>query len=166
VTIQGKVWKFGDNIDTDAIIPARYLNISDIEILARHCLEGVKPNFSELVSEGDIILAGRNFGCGSSREHAPLAIKGAGIKAVVAKSFSRIFYRNAFNIGLLLIESEEVVGATQQGDVIEISLDDGKIINITKKLVFEIQPLPDFMMALIADGGLIAHLAKQGGSCE
>ncbi len=162
MTIQGKVWRFGDNIDTEVIMPARYLNTSDIEVLARHCLEGVRPGFAELISEGDIILAGRNFGCGSSREHAPLAIKGAGIRAIVAKSFSRIFYRNSFNIGLLLIESEEVVEATQEGDIIRICLDDGKITNTTKNLVFEIQPLPPFIRALITDGGLIAHLLKQG----
>ncbi len=160
--IEGRVWKFLDNIDTDVIIPAKYLNTSDIKILAKHCMEGIRPGFSELISEGDIILAGRNFGCGSSREHAPLAIKGAGIRAIVAKSFSRIFYRNAFNIGLPLIESEEIVEITDEGDIIKIYFDDAKIINITKNLIFKIQPLPQFMMALIADGGLIPHLLKRG----
>lgn len=162
MNIQGKAWKFGDDIDTEVIIPARYLNTSEVGILAKHCLEGVRPGFADLVSDGDIILAGRNFGCGSSREHAPLAIKGAGIKAIVAKSFSRIFYRNSFNIGLLLIESEEVVEATQEGDIINIFLDEGKIVNVTKNLVFEIQPLPPFMKVLIAHGGLIPHLLKRG----
>ncbi|MCD6320587.1 MAG: 3-isopropylmalate dehydratase small subunit [Candidatus Desulfofervidaceae bacterium] len=163
MNITGKAWRFGDNVDTDIIIPARYLNTSDPKELAKHCMEGIKPGFTELVKEGDIIVAGRNFGCGSSREHAPLAIKAAGIQVVVAKSFARIFYRNAFNIGLPIIESEEVVDATEEGDTLKIDLDKGEVINLTKNLVFTIQPLPDFMKELITDGGLIPHLAKKGG---
>ncbi|HDD35243.1 MAG TPA: 3-isopropylmalate dehydratase small subunit [Candidatus Desulfofervidus auxilii] len=161
--IKGRVWRFGDNIDTDVIIPARYLNISEPEELAKHCMEGIRANFSKSVKEGDIIVAGRNFGCGSSREHAPLAIKAAGIKAIVAKSFARIFYRNAFNIGLPIIESEAVVNATEEGNVLKIDLNEGKITNISKNLIFTIEPLPDFMKELIKDGGLILHLAKKGG---
>ena len=161
--ITGKAWRFGDNIDTDIIIPARYLNTSDPKELAKHCMEGIRPGFVEMVKEGDIIVAGRNFGCGSSREHAPLAIKAAGIKAVIAKSFARIFYRNAFNIGLPIIESDEVVDAIEEGNTLKIDLDKGEIVNLTKNLVFTIQPLPDFMKELIIDGGLIPHLAKKGG---
>ena len=161
--IEGKVWKFGDNIDTDIIIPARYLNTSDPKELAKHCMEGIRPDFAQVVREGDIIVAGRNFGCGSSREHAPIATKAAGIKTVVAKSFARIFYRNAFNIGLPIVEAEEVVDTTKEGDVLKIDLDKGEIVNLTQNLTFKIQPLPDFMKELIADGGLIPHLAKKGG---
>ncbi len=161
--VEGKVWKFGDNIDTDIIIPARYLNTSDPQELAKHCMEGIRPDFAQLVREGDIIVAGRNFGCGSSREHAPIAIKAAGIKAVVAKSFARIFYRNAFNIGLPIVEAEKVVDASKEGDVLKIDLDRGEIVNLTQNQTFKIQPLPDFMKELIADGGLIPHLAKKGG---
>ena len=161
--IEGKVWKFGDNIDTDIIIPARYLNTSDPKELAKHCMEGIRPDFAQVVREGDIIVAGRNFGCGSSREHAPIAIKAAGIKAVVAKSFARIFYRNAFNIGLPIVEAEEVIDTTKEGDMLKIDLDKGEIVNLTQNLTFKIQPLPDFMKELIADGGLIPHLAKKGG---
>jgi len=163
VIVEGKVWKFGDNIDTDIIIPARYLNTSDPQELAKHCMEGIRPDFAQLVREGDIIVAGRNFGCGSSREHAPIAIKAAGIKAVVAKSFARIFYRNAFNIGLPIVEAEKVVDASKEGDVLKIDLDRGEIVNLTQNQTFKIQPLPDFMKELIADGGLIPHLAKKGG---
>ena len=161
--IEGKVWKFGDNIDTDIIIPARYLNTSDPKELAKHCMEGIRPDFAQVVREGDIIVAGRNFGCGSSREHAPIAIKAAGIKTVVAKSFARIFYRNAFNIGLPIVEAEEVIATTKEGDMLKIDLDKGEIVNLTQNLTFKIQPLPDFMKELIADGGLIPHLAKKGG---
>ena len=161
--IEGKVWKFGDNIDTDIIIPARYLNTSDPKELAKHCMEGIRPDFAQVVREGDIIVAGRNFGCGSSREHAPIAIKAAGIKTVVAKSFARIFYRNAFNIGLPIVEAEEVIDTTKEGDMLKIDLDKGEIVNLTQNLTFKIQPLPDFMKELIADGGLIPHLAKKGG---
>jgi 3-isopropylmalate/(R)-2-methylmalate dehydratase small subunit len=163
VIIEGKVWKFGDNIDTDIIIPARYLNTSDPKELAKHCMEGIRPDFAQVVREGDIIVAGRNFGCGSSREHAPIAIKAAGIKTVVAKSFARIFYRNAFNIGLPIVEAEEVIDTTKEGDMLKIDLDKGEIVNLTQNLTFKIQPLPDFMKELIADGGLIPHLAKKGG---
>src|SRR3989337_191644 len=130
--LRGKVWKFGDNIDTDAIIPARYLNTSDPEELARHIMEDADRDFSSTVKSGDIIIAGTNFGCGSSREHAPIAIKAAGIQAVVAKSFARIFYRNAFNIGLPIFESEDASQKIREGDEIQIDADKGIITNITK----------------------------------
>ncbi|CAD7771667.1 2,3-dimethylmalate dehydratase small subunit [Candidatus Methanoperedenaceae archaeon GB37] len=162
MVITGKAWCFGDNIDTDIIIPARYLNTSDPQELAKHCMEGIRPDFAQSVKDGDIIIAGRNFGCGSSREHAPLAIKAAGIKAIIAKSFARIFYRNAFNIGLLLIEAENVVETTEEGDVLKLDLEKGEVINLTKNLCLPIQPLPGFMKELIEDGGLIPHLAKKG----
>ncbi len=160
--IEGKTWKFGDNIDTDIIIPARYLNTSDPKELARHCMEGIRPGFAQEASEGDIMIAGRNFGCGSSREHAPIAIKATGIKAVVAKSFARIFYRNAFNIGLPIVECEGAAETAKEGDILKIDLDKGEILNLTQNLKFKIPPLPEFMKELIADGGLIPHLAKKG----
>jgi 3-isopropylmalate/(R)-2-methylmalate dehydratase small subunit len=160
--IKGIAWCFGDNIDTDAIIPARYLNISDIQELAKHCMEDIRSDFAKRVKEGDIIIAGRNFGCGSSREHAPLAIKGVGIKAIISKSFARIFYRNAINIGLPVIESETVVNASKEGEVFKIDLNKGEVINLAKNVVFPTKSLPHFMIELIKDGGLIPHLAKKG----
>ena len=162
MVITGKAWCFGDNIDTDIIIPARYLNTSDPQELAKHCMEGIRPAFAQSVKDGDIIIAGRNFGCGSSREHAPLAIKAAGIKAIIAKSFARIFYRNAFNIGLPLVEAENVVEATKEGNILKLDLEKGEVTNLTKNLCLPIQPLPGFMKELIEDGGLIPHLAKKG----
>ena len=153
--LRGKVWKFGDNIDTDAIIPARYLNTSDPEELARHIMEDADRDFSSKVKSGDIIIAGTNFGCGSSREHAPIAIKAAGIQAVVAKSFARIFYRNAFNIGLPIFESEDASQKIREGDEIQIDADKGIIKNITKKEEYTAKPIPPFMQELISAGGLI-----------
>jgi 3-isopropylmalate/(R)-2-methylmalate dehydratase small subunit len=158
---KGKVWKFGDNIDTDAIIPARYLNTSDPKELALHCMEDADPQFVNKIKAGDIILGGENFGCGSSREHAPIAIKTAGISCVVAKSFARIFYRNAFNMGLPIFESTELWAAIQDGA--DIILDSTKgTINITEgNKSFTINPIPPFMEQLIADGGLMKHIAKK-----
>src|SRR5512145_2300711 len=127
---KGKSWKFGDDIDTDVIIPARYLNTSDPKELAKHCMEDADKNFAQNVKEGDIIVGGKNFGSGSSREHAPLSIKTAGVSCVIAKDFARIFYRNAFNIGLPIFESEEASAKIQAGDIIEINASDGKIKNI------------------------------------
>ena len=159
--LRGKVWKFGDNIDTDAIIPARYLNTSDPEELARHIMEDADRDFSSKVKSGDIIIAGTNFGCGSSREHAPIAIKAAGIQAVVAKSFARIFYRNAFNIGLPIFESEDASQKIREGDEIEINADKGIIKNITKKEEYTAKPIPQFMQELISAGGLIEWTKKK-----
>jgi 3-isopropylmalate dehydratase small subunit len=161
MTIRGKAWKFGDDIDTDLIIPARYLNTTDIAELAKHCLEPVNPSWAGRVAAGDVIVAGRNFGCGSSREHAPLAIKGAGIAAVVAVSFARIFYRNAFNIGLPVIEAPEAAAAIAEGDEVEVFLHEGKIIVGGKSYPFS--PIPDFMMDLVRAGGLMTWLKEETG---
>lgn len=161
MNFSGKVWKFGDNIDTDAIIPARYLNTSDPKELALHCMEDADPDFVKKMNPGDIIIGGENFGCGSSREHAPIAIKAAGISCVVAKSFARIFYRNSFNMGLPIFESRELVDNISVGQ--EISIDSVKgIISVggTSK-TFSINPIPPFMEQLIADGGLLKHIAKK-----
>jgi len=159
--LKGKTWKFGDNIDTDAIIPARYLNTSDPKELAKHVMEDADQNFASKVKAGDLIVAGANFGCGSSREHAPIAIKAAGIQAVAAKSFARIFYRNAFNIGLPIFESEEASEKIREGDEIEIDADRGKIRNITKGEEYTAKPIPSFMQELIATGGLIEWTKKR-----
>ena len=158
---RGKVWKFGDNIDTDAIIPARYLNTSDPAELAKHCMEDADPAFMSRMKPGDIIIGGGNFGCGSSREHAPIAIKAAGISCVAAKSFARIFYRNSFNMGLPIFESRLLVDAISQGDEIEIDSVKGAITVCGSGEVFAISPIPPFMEKLIADGGLMKHLARK-----
>ncbi len=159
---KGNVWKFGSNIDTDVIIPARYLTRHDPESLALHCMEGVDPDFSTKCSVGDILVADWNFGCGSSREHAPIAISGAGIRCVLAKSFARIFYRNGFNMGLPLLEaSEEVVDSIEEGDSLEVDLGTGQLINHTKEMRFDLQPIPPFMMELLAAGGLIPYVRQK-----
>jgi len=159
--INGRIWKFGDNIDTDAIIPARYLNIWDPQGLAAHCMEDADPDFMKKMTPGDIIVGGENFGCGSSREHAPIAIKAAGIACVVAKSFARIFYRNSFNMGLPIFESPELWGQVENGGEIEVDADAG-LIRIVGAAAdpLKIQPVPPFMQQLIADGGLMNHIAK------
>ncbi|MCJ7546768.1 MAG: 3-isopropylmalate dehydratase small subunit [Deltaproteobacteria bacterium] len=158
---RGKVWRFGEDVDTDAIIPARYLNTTDPRELARHCMADADPAFAREVKPGAIIVAGKNFGCGSSREHAPLAIKAAGVSCVIAAGFARIFYRNAFNIGLPILESPEAAEVCRQGDELEVDLATGKIRNLTRKRTFTAQPIPAFMQALISDGGLIKHIAKR-----
>jgi 3-isopropylmalate/(R)-2-methylmalate dehydratase small subunit len=155
--IKGNIWKFEDNIDTDVIIPARYLNTSDAEELASHCMEDYDREFIKKMKQGDIIVAGENFGCGSSREHAPLAIKTAGISSVIAKSFARIFYRNAINIGLPIFESAEVFGKTEQGDSLEIHPQHGIIKNITKGVEFKINYMPEFIQEIISAGGLVEY---------
>lgn len=159
--LKGRVWKFGDNIDTDAIIPARYLNTSDPEELAKHVMEDADREFPSKVRQGDIIVAEANFGCGSSREHAPIAIKAAGIRAAVAKSFARIFYRNAFNIGLPIFESEEAPGRISEGDTIEIDAGKGTIKNVTKNEEYTAKPIPPFMQELISAGGLVEWTKKR-----
>ncbi|HEB74822.1 MAG TPA: 3-isopropylmalate dehydratase small subunit [Nitrospirae bacterium] len=153
--IRGRTWRFGSDIDTDAIIPARYLNTSDPVELAKHVMEDADPEFPGKVKSGDIIVADKNFGCGSSREHAPIAIKAAGIQAVVAKSFARIFYRNAFNIGLPIFESPEASEKIQEGDEIEIDADSGLIRNLTRNEEYRARPIPPFMQELIKAGGLV-----------
>lgn len=158
---RGKVWKFGDNIDTDAIIPARYLNTIDPEELAAHCMEDADPDFVNKAKKGDIIVAGKNFGCGSSREHAPLAIKSAGISAVIAVSFARIFYRNALNIGLPIFESEEAALKIKEGDEIEIDGQKGEIRNLSRGEVYSFIPFPPFMQELISEGGLMNYVKKR-----
>jgi 3-isopropylmalate/(R)-2-methylmalate dehydratase small subunit len=158
---RGRIWKFGDNIDTDAIIPARYLNIWDPQGLAVHCMEDADPQFMKKMKPGDIIVGGENFGCGSSREHAPIAIKAAGIACVVAKSYARIFYRNAFNMGLPIFESLDLWGKVTEGDEIEIDADTGLIRIVGGPAEpLRIQPVPPFMQELIADGGLMNHITK------
>lgn len=153
--IKGKTWRFGNDIDTDAIIPARYLNTSDPAELARHIMEDADKDFPAKVKAGDVIVAGKNFGCGSSREHAPIAIKAAGIQAVVARSFARIFYRNAFNIGLPIFESEAASEAIGEGQEIEIDADKGIIKNLATGEEYRANPIPPFMQELIAAGGLV-----------
>jgi len=161
VKFKGKAWKFGANIDTDAIIPARYLNTSDLEVLAKHCMEDADPHFGQKMTPGDIIVADRNFGCGSSREHAPMAIKAAGISCVIAKSFARIFYRNAFNMGLPIFESPEAVESTSEGDFLAVDASSGEITNQTHGKIFRATPLPPFMQELIACGGLMRYAQKK-----
>jgi 3-isopropylmalate/(R)-2-methylmalate dehydratase small subunit len=163
---KGKVWKFGDNIDTDAIIPARYLTTSDPRELAAHCMEDADPNFVARMKTGDIILGGENFGCGSSREHAPISIKAAGVSCVIAKSFARIFYRNAFNMGLPIFESKELADAIEEGAEITVDSSKGTITAEGQKRTFKINPIPPFMEKLIADGGLMQHLSLQRGKNE
>jgi len=159
--IKGRAWKFNDDIDTDIIIPARYLNTSDPEELAKHVMEGIDSNFAQKIKPGDIIVAGKNFGCGSSREHAPRALKAAGIDAVIAKSFARIFYRNAFNIGLPIFESGEGAAKITETDDIEIDADKGIIKNLSTQEDYHADPIPFFMQELINAGGLIEWTKKR-----
>ena len=156
--LSGKVWCFGDNIDTDLIIAARYLNTSDPKELAKHVMEDADPEFVQKVGLGDIIVAGENFGCGSSREHAPIALKAAGVSAVVAKSFARIFYRNAFNTGLPIFELSET-GEIKEGDMLSISMESGEIKNGAK--TYRFTPIPPFMQELLACGGLMNYAKKE-----
>lgn len=156
--IEGRVWKFGDHVDTDLIIPARFLNVSDKDELAKNCFADLRPDFVKGVRPGDVIIAGSNFGCGSSREHAPWAIKAAGIKVIVAKSFARIFYRNAFNIGLAILESEEAVDVLSDGDQVSADLSSGKIQAIKSGRHFSAKPIPAFMREIIEAGGLINYV--------
>ena len=159
--LKGKVFKYGANVDTDAIIPARYLNMSEPAELAEHCMEDIDAEFVNRVQPGDIIMGTTNFGCGSSREHAPLAIKASGVSCVIASSFARIFFRNAINIGLPLLESGEAVAGTEAGDEVEVDLASGKIRNLTRGTEFTAKPYPAFMGELIAAGGLIEHTKKR-----
>jgi len=161
---KGNAWKFGADVDTDAIIPARYLNTSDPKELAKHCMEdSTKPDFMKRMKPGDIIVAGKNFGCGSSREHAPIALKAAGVSCVVAKNFARIFYRNCFNMGLPIFESADAVEGIKEGDQIEVDADAGVIRNLTSNKTFKVSSVPPFMQELIASGGLIAYTKKKAG---
>lgn len=157
----GKVFKFGDNVDTDVIIPARYLNSSDPAELASHCMEDIDKEFIKKAHAGDIIVADKNFGCGSSREHAPIAIKAAGVSCVIAKTFARIFYRNAINIGLPIIECPEASDGIEAGDEVEVDFDTGVITNVTKQTQFQGQPFPPFMQKIIDVGGLVNYINAQ-----
>lgn len=155
---KGKVYKYGDNVDTDVIIPARYLNITDGMELTKHCMEDIDKEFIKTVQKGDIMVAQKNFGCGSSREHAPLVIKCAGVSCVIAETFARIFYRNAINIGLPIIECAEAANAIEAGDEVEIDFDSGMIHNITKNESYKGQAFPPFMQKIISAGGLINYI--------
>jgi 3-isopropylmalate/(R)-2-methylmalate dehydratase small subunit len=159
--LKGKVYKYGANVDTDAIIPARYLNVSEPEELAKHCMEDIDADFISKVRPGDIIVAESNFGCGSSREHAPVAIKASGVSAVIASSFARIFFRNSINIGLPLLESDEASKEIAGGDIVEINLEEGTIRDITRNKTYKAKPYPGFMMDIVNSGGLVAHTRKK-----
>ncbi|MBN1695265.1 3-isopropylmalate dehydratase small subunit [candidate division WOR-3 bacterium] len=161
--IHGKVWKFGDNVDTDLIIPARYLNMTDPEELAAHLFEPIKgENFNEIVGESDIVIGGDNFGCGSSREHAPIALKASGVACVVAKTFARIFYRNSFNIGLPLIIQPEAAEDIQDGEILNINLGEGKIKNQTTSKEYSFPALEGMMIKLLENKGLISYILNEG----
>ena len=155
---EGRVFKFGSNVDTDVIIPARYLNVPDPSQLAKHCMEDIDKEFVNKVSKGDIIVADKNFGCGSSREHAPIAIKAAGVSCVIAETFARIFYRNAINIGLPIIECHEAAKGIEEGDQVEVDFDSGMIYNKTKGTEYKGQAFPEFMQKIISNGGLINYI--------
>jgi len=157
---RGKVFKYGDNVDTDVIIPARYLNVSEPAELAKHCMEDIDKDFVKNVRPGDIIVAGKNFGSGSSREHAPIAIKASGVSCVIAKTFARIFYRNAINTGLAIIECAEAVDGIEAGDEVEVDFNTGIIRNITKGTEFKGQPFPEFIQEIISAGGLMKYISK------
>ena len=156
----GNTIKYGDNVDTDVIIPARYLNTIDKKDIASHCMEDLDKSFITKVKQGDIMVAGNNFGCGSSREHAPIAIKESGISLVIAKSFARIFYRNSINIGLAIVESDEASEKISEGDKLECDLDNGIIKNLSKNEEYRVQPFPAFIQKIIENGGLVESIKK------
>ena len=157
---KGKVFKYGDNVDTDVIIPARYLNTSDPAELASHCMEDIDMDFVKKVRPGDIIVANKNFGCGSSREHAPISIKASGVSCVIASTFARIFYRNAFNTGLPILECEEAVIRTNAGDELEVNFVTGEIKNITKNETYQAEPFPEFIRKIIDSDGLVNYVKE------
>lgn len=159
--LRGRAHSFGDNIDTDAIIPARYMVTSEPAELAKHVMEDADPDFAKKVLLGDVIVAKKNFGCGSSREHAPVAIKAAGVSCVIAKSYARIFYRNAFNTGLPIFESSDAPDKIRPGDELTVDMNTGEITNLTKNEKYQAAPIPEFMQRLIADGGLMASIKKK-----
>ncbi len=163
MTIKGRAHKYGDHVNTDVIIPARYLNVSDADELAAHCMEDLDAEFVRRAKPGDIMVGGEDFGCGSSREHAPIAIKAAGISAVIARSFARIFFRNAINIGLPVLVSPQAAEEIQSGDEVEIDLAAGRITDLTRGKTYQAQPFPDFLRAIISAGGLIPYTRKRLG---
>jgi len=158
---KGRAFVYGNDVNTDVIIPARYLNTVDPLELAAHCMEDIDPDFVKKVKAGDIIVGGKNFGCGSSREHAPIAIRAAGVSLVVAESFARIFYRNSFNTGFVLVELEDAAKRFVTGDEIEVDLTAGRVRNLTRGKDYAFEPIPAFMLELVADGGLIPHILKK-----
>jgi 3-isopropylmalate dehydratase small subunit len=158
---KGRAWKYGDDVDTDVIIPARYLNTSDPAELAKHCMEDIDRGYASKVSPGDFIVAGKNFGCGSSREHAPIAIKASGARAVIARSFARIFYRNSFNMGLPIFEAPDAVDGIEAGDVLALDMERGTLRNETKRKHYKVAPVPPFMRELVAAGGLLNYMAAR-----
>ena len=160
--LEGRVWKFGDHVDTDAIIPGRFLNVSDQHLLAENCFVDLRSEFPKTVRPGDVIVAGNNFGCGSSREHAPLAIKAAGVGVVIAKSFARIFYRNAFNIGLPILESEEAFNSFDEGSQLQVDLESGEIRGGNGRVHVTGKPIPPFMEEIVQAGGLVAYIKQRG----
>jgi 3-isopropylmalate/(R)-2-methylmalate dehydratase small subunit len=159
MVFRGRAWKFGNDIDTDVIIPVQFTTGTDPAVFGKHCMEGIDPHFSEKVQPGDMIVAGTNFGCGSSREPAPLAIQAAGVSCIIAKSFARIFYRNAFNVGLPLLESPTAPDEIDEADEMEVNIDSGNIRDLTKEKLFKANPIPAFMQELIRNGGLMKHIA-------
>jgi 3-isopropylmalate/(R)-2-methylmalate dehydratase small subunit len=159
--LKGKAWKFGDDINTDDIIPAIYLNTTDPKEMATHCMEGIDPDFVKKISTGDIIVANKNFGCGSSREHAPIAIKASGISCVIAKSYARIFYRNSINIGFPILECEEAAKKIREGDQVEVDLATGVIKNLTTGETYKAQPFPEFMQQIMMAGGLMNYVTSK-----
>lgn len=161
--VTGKAFKYGDNVDTDVIIPARYLNSSDPEHLRQHCMEDIDADFAGSVSKGDIMVAGKNFGCGSSREHAPVAIKASGISLVIAESFARIFFRNCINVGLAILECPEAAKAIEKGDIVSADFDTGIIENVTKNEKYQSKPFPDFINGIIRSGGLVEYTKEKSG---
>jgi len=164
--VKGNAFKYGDNIDTDVIIPARYLNVSNYKDLAAHCMEDIDTEFVNEVKDGDIMVGGKNFGCGSSREHAPIAIKASGISLVIAESFARIFYRNSINIGLAILECPNAAKEAEKGDIIEADLSKGVVTNVTKGKEYSAAVFPPFIQNIINEGGLINHIKKGGGANE
>jgi 3-isopropylmalate/(R)-2-methylmalate dehydratase small subunit len=162
--MSGRAWVYGDNVDTDVIIPARYLTTTDPDELAKHALEDLDPTFASSVQPGDVVVAGENFGCGSSREHAAICIRAGGASAVVARSFARIFFRNAINTGLPIVVSPEAVDATEAGDTVEVDIEAGTVRNVTKNMTFAVEPLPDFVMDIVRAGGLIPWVRSRVAS--
>jgi len=157
----GRAWCYGDSVDTDVIIPARYLTSTDEQELAEHALEDLDPGFVSAVQPGDVVVAGSNFGCGSSREHAPIALKGAGVGAVVARSFARIFFRNAINTGLAIVTCPQLVDVTDTGDEIEVDVVNGRVTNVSKNQSFDAEPLPDFILEIVECGGLVEWVKRR-----
>jgi len=164
--LRGRVWKFGDNVDTDVIIPVRYCSTTDVQEFGKHCMEGIDPDFHLKVKPGDVLVAGNNFGCGSSREPAPLAIKAAGISCIIARTFARIFYRNAFNIGLPILECADGPDDIEEGHEIQVDLDTGEIRDLHLERSFQAKPIPPFMQDLVRDGGLMNHIARRLGNAK